>query len=84
MTSATSSTLRPMGPMASRELAYETRPLRDTRPYVGFSPTTPQKCAGCRMLPPVVLCAHGVVVGLGLGVGVGVQVGAGRSPWGLG
>lgn len=28
-------------------------PYRDTRPYVGLSPTTPQKCAGCRMLPPV-------------------------------
>ena len=31
------------------------RPKRETRPYVGFSPTTPQKEAGCRTLPPVSL-----------------------------
>eukprot|EP00955_Chlamydomonas_euryale_P053469 355515-Chlamydomonas_euryale.AAC.13 len=29
------------------------RPERDTRPYVGFKPTTPQKCAGWRIEPPV-------------------------------
>jgi hypothetical protein len=28
-------------------------PRMDTRPYVGFSPTTPQKDAGVRMEPPV-------------------------------
>src|SRR2546427_11264940 len=29
------------------------RPERETRPYVGFSPTTPDSDAGWRMLPPV-------------------------------
>src|SRR5205085_7667486 len=29
------------------------RPFRLTRPYVGFSPTTPQNAAGCRTEPPV-------------------------------
>ena len=28
-------------------------PYRLTSPYVGFSPTTPQREAGCRTLPPV-------------------------------
>ena len=28
-------------------------PKRDTAPYVGFSPTTPQKLAGCLIDPPV-------------------------------
>src|SRR5690554_1209346 len=28
-------------------------PYRDTRPYVGFSPTTPQSAAGWRIDPPV-------------------------------
>src|SRR5215470_12605795 len=28
-------------------------PRRETRPYVGFSPTTPQKAAGSRIEPPV-------------------------------
>ena len=28
-------------------------PYRDTRPYVGFSPTTPQQAAGWRIDPPV-------------------------------
>lgn len=50
---AASATLCAIGPTQSREEAYATRPLRDTRPYVGFTPTTPQKEAGCRMLPPV-------------------------------
>ena len=28
-------------------------PCRETSPYVGFSPTTPQNDAGCRTEPPV-------------------------------
>src|SRR5215470_938568 len=28
-------------------------PQRETRPYVGFSPTTPQNAAGWRIEPPV-------------------------------
>lgn len=28
-------------------------PWRETNPYVGFSPTTPQNAAGCRTDPPV-------------------------------
>ena len=44
-----------MGPTQSSEEAYATRPVRDTRPYVGLRPTTPQKWAGWRMLPPVSL-----------------------------
>lgn len=52
-TAAASTTLCAMGPMQSSEEAYATKPLRDTRPYEGFTPTTPQKEAGCRMLPPV-------------------------------
>ena len=40
------------GPTTSSDDAYAMRPYRDTRPYVGFRPTTPQKCAGCLTLPP--------------------------------
>src|SRR3989344_1852406 len=29
------------------------RPYRETAPYVGFKPTTPQKAAGWRIEPPV-------------------------------
>src|SRR5436305_6909646 len=29
------------------------RPYRDTRPYVGFTPTTPHSAAGWRIEPPV-------------------------------
>src|SRR3954454_15890623 len=39
--------------MWSRELAKAVRPYRETRPYVGVTPTTPQKDAGCRTDPPV-------------------------------
>ena len=28
-------------------------PYRETRPYVGLNPTTPQSAAGCRIDPPV-------------------------------
>lgn len=43
--------------MLMRRAAVHVLPARylDTRPYVGLSPTTPQKCAGWRMLPPVSL-----------------------------
>lgn len=41
--------------MTSRDEAYATSPYLDTRPYVGLSPTTPQKEAGCLTLPPVSL-----------------------------
>jgi len=50
--SAASSTQVASGPTQSSDDPYATRPERDTRPYVGLMPTTPQKCAGCRMLPP--------------------------------
>src|SRR4051794_38541202 len=29
------------------------RPYRDTVPYVGLTPTTPHRAAGCRIEPPV-------------------------------
>src|SRR5437763_7110318 len=40
-------------PIWSRPDANATNPYRDTRPYVGFTPTTPQSAAGWRTLPPV-------------------------------
>src|SRR5436309_11999490 len=40
-------------PIWSRPDANATSPHRDTRPYVGFTPTTPQSAAGWRTLPPV-------------------------------
>src|SRR5262249_29141702 len=52
-TMATSATSRPSGPTWSRDDAYAMTPYRDTRPYVGLSPTTPQKAAGSRTDPPV-------------------------------
>src|SRR4029078_12482813 len=39
--------------MRSRDDAKATRTYRLTRPYVGFTPTTPQNAAGCRTEPPV-------------------------------
>ena len=51
--SATSSTVRPNGPIWSSEDANATSPKRDTAPYVGLSPTMPQSPAGQRMEPPV-------------------------------
>src|ERR1041385_8202435 len=39
--------------MWSSELATAVRPYRETRPYVGVTPTTPQKDAGWRTEPPV-------------------------------
>ena len=37
----------------SSDDANATSPNRDTRPYVGFIPTTPESDAGCRIEPPV-------------------------------
>jgi len=41
--------------MVSSDDAYAISPNLETRPYVGFKPTTPQKDAGCLTLPPVSL-----------------------------
>src|SRR5262249_40525092 len=48
-----SRTVRASGPIWSVEEANATRPWRDTRPYVGLRPTTPQNAAGWRIEPPV-------------------------------
>src|SRR4051812_16030764 len=50
---AASSTVLPNTPMWSSDDAKATSPNRLTRPYVGFTPTTPQKAAGWRTEPPV-------------------------------
>src|SRR3954471_9215312 len=50
---AASSTVVPKTPIWSSDDANATRPYRLTRPYVGFTPTTPQNAAGCRTEPPV-------------------------------
>src|SRR5207302_8993728 len=50
---AASSTVVVNGPIWSRLDANATSPYRDTRPYVGFTPTTPQNAAGWRIEPPV-------------------------------
>ena len=42
-----------IGPIWSNDDANATNPYLDTKPYVGFSPTTPQSDAGWRILPPV-------------------------------
>src|SRR3989442_4869861 len=41
------------GPIWSSELANAISPYRDTRPYVGLTPTTPLRAAGWRIDPPV-------------------------------
>src|SRR5215469_3425702 len=51
--SAASSTVRPHTPIWSSDDANATNPNRLTRPYVGFTPTTPQNAAGWRTEPPV-------------------------------
>src|SRR5947199_223907 len=51
--SAASSTLLAIGPTWSRDHEIATMPWRLTRPYVGFSPTTPQTDAGRRTEPEV-------------------------------
>jgi hypothetical protein len=48
-----SSTVFARMPGMSRELTSGIRPYLDTRPYVGFKPTTPQYEAGLRVDPPV-------------------------------
>ncbi len=50
---AASRTSRVSVPTWSSEDAKAIRPYRDTRPYVGFSPTTPHREAGWRTEPPV-------------------------------
>ncbi len=50
---ALSETVFVKGPIWSNEDAKATRPKRETLPYVGFKPTTPQWDAGWRMDPPV-------------------------------
>ena len=50
---ALSSTSLVRGPIWSSEEANATRPYRETRPYVGFKPTIPQRDAGWRIDPPV-------------------------------
>src|SRR5438128_1816262 len=51
--SAASATVVANGPIWSSDDAKATRPYRDTRPYVGFTPTTPHRAAGWRIEPPV-------------------------------
>src|SRR5438067_7463753 len=51
--SADSRTVFVTMPIWSRPDAKATRPYRETRPYVGLRPTTPQSAAGWRTLPPV-------------------------------
>ncbi len=50
---AASSTVFANGPIWSKLDAIAMSPERETAPYVGFKPTTPQKAAGWRMEPPV-------------------------------
>jgi hypothetical protein len=52
---AASSTVLARIPGTSNELAYAVRPKREQRPYVGLSPTMPQKAAGSLTDPPVSL-----------------------------
>jgi len=54
-TSAQSSTVRVNGPIWSSDDAKAMRPYRETRPYVGLKPTTPDSAAGWRIDPPVSL-----------------------------
>src|SRR5262249_14875349 len=51
--SAASSTVLVSGPGVSSEEAKATSPYLDEPPYVGFTPTSPQTAAGCRIEPPV-------------------------------
>src|SRR5437762_384223 len=50
---AQSSTVRAIGPVWSSVHESVRTPARLTRPYVGLSPTMPQKAAGPRTDPPV-------------------------------
>src|SRR5436189_852221 len=51
--SAQSSAVRAIGPTVSSVNESGIALARLTRPLVGFSPVTPQKCAGMRIDPPV-------------------------------
>ena len=51
--SLVSSEVVDIGLMQSKDIAMSTRPYRETAPYVGFSPTTPQCDAGFLIEPPV-------------------------------
>ena len=51
--SAASSTVRVSGPTQSSVHDSGMALARLTRPQVGLMPTTPQKCAGSRIEPPV-------------------------------
>src|SRR4051812_36185133 len=53
MASAASCTVVAKGPIWSSDEAKAMRPYRDTRPYEGLKPTTPQSAAGWRIEPPV-------------------------------
>src|ERR1700739_1018080 len=53
--SALSATVRVIGPTWSSVKESGNTPRRETRPYVGLSPTIPQALAGLRTLPPVSL-----------------------------
>ena len=44
-----------IGPIWSKDEANATKPYLETKPYVGFNPTTPQKADGWRIDPPVSL-----------------------------
>src|SRR3989304_3803003 len=50
---AASATVRAIGPPWSSDDAKAIIPYRDTRPYVGLTPTTPHREAGWRIEPPV-------------------------------
>src|SRR5258708_32450286 len=50
---AASTVVRANEPIWSSDDANATSPYRDTRPYVGVTPTQPQNEAGCRIDPPV-------------------------------
>ena len=52
-TRAASRTELANGPIWSNDEESATSPYLETRPYVGFNPTTPQNAAGWRMEPPV-------------------------------
>ncbi len=53
MNSATSLTLRAIGPAVSCEIEIGMMPRRLTRPTVGFRPTSPATAEGQMMLPSV-------------------------------
>jgi hypothetical protein len=63
---AASATLRAIGPTWSSDAASGKTPSRDTRPHVGFRPTTPHQAAGSRIdaavsVPSVALASPAAV-----------------------